>query len=98
MQLKSVENTENKIEELVRKNELLQEETVAQKHIIQLEKLNSIKVCISILHFCIHQVQAPFVQEYEEMKESKTRIMSELEQERNKLQDDIHKLQVSMLL
>lgn len=74
MQLKSVENTENKIEELVRKNELLQEETVAQKHIIQLEKLNSIK-------------------EYEEMKESKTRIMSELEQERNKLQDDIHKLQ-----
>ena len=47
---------------------------MAQKHLIQLEKLKAEK-------------------EYAEMKEQKSRLMAELEQEKMKLEGDINKLQ-----
>ena len=64
----------SKMDELLRQKELLEEENMAQKHLIQLEKLKAEK-------------------EYAEMKEQKSRLMTELEQEKMKLEGDINKLQ-----
>ena len=65
---------ESKMDELLRAKELLEEENMAQKHLIQLEKLKAEK-------------------EYAEMREQKSRLMAELEQEKAKLEGDINKLQ-----
>ena len=60
-------------EELRRKNQVLEEETVAQRHIIHLEKIKTEK-------------------ESRELKEQKNRLMSDLEQEKQRLEEDILKL------
>ena len=65
---------ESKMDELLRAKELLEEENMAQKHLIHLEKLKAEK-------------------EYAEMREQKSRLMAELEQEKAKLEGDINKLQ-----
>ena len=49
MELSSVqqsrEETEERIEELARRNQQLEQETIKQKHLLQLEKLKTEKVC-----------------------------------------------------
>ena len=41
----SREETEEKVEELARKNQQLEQETIKQRHLLQLERLKTEKVC-----------------------------------------------------
>ena len=118
------------MEELQQRNKMLEEETMAQKHIIHLEKLKTEKVPLTLLpSFCppvllcfsssllppppppllppsLHTILLVFPltppslhtythpKEYAEMKEQKSRLMVQLEQEKIKLQEDIAKLKV----
>ena len=71
--MRSSEEAQARMEELLERNRALEEETMTQKHLIHLEKLKAER-------------------EYEEIKEEKTRLMTDLEQERNKLVADIQQL------
>lgn len=67
------EEAQQKMEQLLLRNKALEEETMAQKHVIHLEKIKADK-------------------EFVDLKEQKTRLLSDLEQERNKLVTDITQL------
>ncbi len=60
-------------EELKRRNQMLEEETIAQRHIIHLEKIKTEK-------------------ESKELEEQRNQLMVDLEQEKQRLEDDIDKL------
>lgn len=60
-------------EELKRRNQVLEEETIAQRHIIHLEKIKTEK-------------------ESKELEEQRNQLMMDLEQEKQRLEEDIDKL------
>ena len=61
------------MEELRRQNQILEEETIAQRHIIHLEKIKT-------------------EQESRELEEQRNQLMLDLEQEKQRLEDDIDKM------
>ena len=64
------------MEELLRQNQALEEETAAQRHIIHLEKIKTEK-------------------EARELEEQRNQLMLDLEQEKQRLEEDIHKLHLN---
>ena len=113
MELSSVqqsqEEREERIEELARLNQQLEQETIKQKHLLQLEKLKTENVCDTHtlrLRLTLPpslppppplslSLSLPLSQELKDVTEQKTRLMSELEKEKEKLERDIQQLEAN---
>lgn len=72
-ELQTKQEAELHMEELRRQNQILEEETIAQRHIIHLEKIKT-------------------EQESKELEEQRNQLMLDLEQEKQRLEDDIDKM------
>lgn len=69
-ELQTKQEAELRMEELQLQNQILEEETIAQRHIIHLEKIKT-------------------EQESRELEEQRNQLMLDLEQEKQRLEDDI---------